>query len=193
MGPPIQPPQVVSRNVLSVLGEFDARAAEGAGMPARNAPLHRPASEERHAGEPRQDGRVKKASCLAVRKHRRVVTLRDVWECFRWMLPQRRREAQLISGGNHDPRRASQARHPFFKAMESQAHAAMIGPVSRVGFLDEPADDRFGVDSLGLGGESSDHAMRQHGSGDLLNVLEPDHRCPAAARASLQGSGTAQP
>ena len=66
VGPPVQPPQVVARHVLAILGELDARAAVRAGMPPRDAPLHRPPREQRKARQSRQDGRIQKASRLAV-------------------------------------------------------------------------------------------------------------------------------
>ena len=68
-GPPVEPPEVVAGDVLAVFGEFDARAAVGARVPARDVPHHRPPREQRHAGEPREHGRFEKTARLAIGEH----------------------------------------------------------------------------------------------------------------------------
>ena len=69
VGPPVEPPQIVARDVLAILGELDARAAMRAGMPPRNAPLHRPAREQRNTRQPRQHLGIEKAAGMAVGEH----------------------------------------------------------------------------------------------------------------------------
>ena len=57
VGPPVEPPEVVAGDVLAILGELDARPPVRAGMPARDAPLHRPrANSGRAASRDRTTG-----------------------------------------------------------------------------------------------------------------------------------------
>ena len=59
-GPPVEPPEVVAGDILAVLGELDARPPVRAGVPARDAPLHRLPREQRQGRQPRQDGGSRK-------------------------------------------------------------------------------------------------------------------------------------
>src|SRR5439155_21760422 len=69
VGPPIESPQIVARDVLAIFGEFDARAAVRAGVPPRNVSLHRPPGEQRQSRQTRQHLRVEKAAGLTVGEH----------------------------------------------------------------------------------------------------------------------------
>jgi hypothetical protein len=52
-GPPVEPAQVIAGDILAVLGEFDARPAMRARVPARDVALHGAAGQERHARQAR--------------------------------------------------------------------------------------------------------------------------------------------
>ena len=49
VGTPVQPPQIVTGNILAILRKFHARAPMRTRMPARNRPQHRPTRKEREA------------------------------------------------------------------------------------------------------------------------------------------------
>src|SRR5208337_2981537 len=49
VGTPVQPPQIVTGNILAILRKLHARAPMRTRMPARNCPQHRPPRKEREA------------------------------------------------------------------------------------------------------------------------------------------------
>ena len=71
VGPPVQPPQIVARDILAIFGELDARAAVRAGMPARDRAQHRPRAK---SGKPASRDRTpisRKLRGSAVGEHHR--------------------------------------------------------------------------------------------------------------------------
>jgi RNA polymerase sigma factor (sigma-70 family) len=66
---PIEPPQIVAGDILSILGKFDARPAMRARMTPRHIPLHRPPRHQRHRRQSRKDAGIEKATRLTIGKH----------------------------------------------------------------------------------------------------------------------------
>src|SRR5262249_47350839 len=69
VSPPVQPPEVVPRHVLSVFSKLDAGAAVRAGMPAGDRAHHWPPREQRNPGQPRQNLRLEEGSGLLGGEH----------------------------------------------------------------------------------------------------------------------------
>ena len=67
--PPIEPPQIVAGNILSVLRKFDARPTMWTRMPSRHASDHRLPRQQGNCCQAREHLRLKKTARLAVREH----------------------------------------------------------------------------------------------------------------------------
>ena len=117
-------------------------------MPSRHASDHRLPRQQGNCCQAREHLRLKKTAGLAVGEH---------W--IGWQ-SQSDRVGVLSRGAWQDPK-----------------HSKGSLSVSQFGnrFLQEPSDDLFGVDTLGLSCKRGDQPVRQHRGGYSLHVLQPNH------------------